>query len=131
VDILPDGRVIVDGDFWLSLDRAGRLFEADGDPIALLEPDGYLVGRDDRNLGRVGLRNASLPGRSTAWLSMNERGEVTRFDEDGAPHPLGIWVGCGAEVRTCTLVTHLVAVLMESRRPQVTFGVGVGVGFWR
>src|SRR5688500_16139775 len=45
VDIMPDGRILFDGHHALTLDVAGRLYEAeDADPLALLEADGRVTG---------------------------------------------------------------------------------------
>ena len=93
-----------------------------------MEPDGRLVGRDDRPLGQVGLHNSSLPGRQTAWLALGDQGDVTRFDDEGGRHADGAWAGCGTSLRTCTLVSHFTLVLAEARRPHVGVGIGIGVG---
>jgi hypothetical protein len=132
IDIMPDGKVLLDGELLFTLDRAGRVYEPDNDPIALLQPDGVLAGAGDTAYGKIGLRNASPPGKVVAWLSIGEQGEVQRFDAEGDPHPDGSWAGCGAAVRACTLTTHIIA-LVESRRPRGygSYGpsVGLGIGF--
>jgi hypothetical protein len=114
-----------------SIDRAGRVFEPDHDPIAVLQADGAVIGRDDAALGIVGLRNASLPGNTTAWLTVGPQGEVIRYDEDGDRHPEGGWSGCETAPRTCTLVTHLIDLEDMRRRPRVGVGIGIGLGFGR
>jgi hypothetical protein len=55
---------------------------------------------------------------------------VVRFDPSGDRSTDGAWTGCeGALLRTCTLVTHLIA-LRGYRNPRGPIvGVGVGVGF--
>jgi hypothetical protein len=131
IDIMPDGKVLADGEHLFTLDRAGRVYEPDNDPIAVLQPDGQLVGTGDTSLGKIGLRNASLPGKAVAWLSLGDQGDVQRFDPEGDPHPDGAWAGCGASVRACTLTTHIIT-LVESRRPRgYGYGpsVGIGIGF--
>jgi hypothetical protein len=131
IDIMPDGKVLSDGEHLFTLDRAGRIYEPDNDPIAVLQADGALVGTGDTSLGKIGLRNASLPGKEVAWLSLGDQGDVQRFDSEGEAHPDGMWQGCGAAVRTCTLATHIIT-LVESRRPRgVGYGpsVGIGIGF--
>ncbi|MBI4700070.1 MAG: hypothetical protein HY744_02710 [Deltaproteobacteria bacterium] len=111
VDVVPEGRVLVGGMHVLSLDRAGRVFDLDADPVALLEVDGSVTGPDDEPLGKVGWGTAARAGEQMAWLVLNDSGEVLRIDEDGAAHSFGIWSGCG-EPRSrvvCTLLTHLFA----------------------
>lgn len=133
VDLLADGRVMIDGDHALTVDRAGRVFEPSGDAVALLEPDGALIGPDDRWMGQVGVRTASLRPRGYAWLSIAPNGAVTRFDEEGERHADGAWSpSCqGNASQTCMLVTHVIEWREEARRPRVGFGVGVGMGFHR
>lgn len=131
VDIQPDGKILVDGEHYATLDRAGRVYDADGQPIALLEPDGRVTGPDDASLGFVGRASASLPGATTAWIALQPTGDVLRFDPEGAPSPMGRWMGqCGATARTlqvCTLVTHLLLVKQQSG-PRIGIGFGFGVG---
>jgi hypothetical protein len=130
VDVMPDGKVLVDGSHMFTIDIAGRVFDVENDAIALLEPDGRLVGKDETSLGQVGLRNASPPGVQFAWLTIDDHGTVVRFDPEGGPHPAGTWSGCGPALRTCTLVTHVMA-LQQARGPRgsrVRFGLGMGVG---
>jgi len=134
VELFPDGKLRINGDHEATLDRAGRLYDADAQPIALLEPDGRVVGPDDAPLGFVGQASASLPGARTAWLAIQPSGEVVRFDDEGAPASMGVWTGgCAASPRAmqvCTLITHVVAVRQaNSPRFGISVGVGVGVGF--
>ncbi|MBN1612807.1 MAG: hypothetical protein JW940_39660 [Polyangiaceae bacterium] len=130
VQILPNGQVVRDGDVLFAVDRVGRVVDEDNDPVALLLPDGRLAGSDGM-LGHVGLNNASPPGASTAWLSLLPNGQVLFFDRDGDREPQGVWRGCQGPVRrTCTLVTHVLALQRESRRSSgPAIGVGLGVGF--
>jgi hypothetical protein len=128
VDVVADGRVMIDGDHAFTIDRAGRVYEPDGDPIAVLQPDGSLVGNDGRMLGQIGVMNAALPGASAAWLTVGPRGEVIRYDDEGERSADGAWMGCGPAVRTCTLVTHLVELREMERRPRVGVGIGIGMG---
>ena len=129
LDLMPDGRVLGNGEHLFTIDAAGRVFDRENDPIALLELDGQLVGKDDANLGRVGLRNASPPGVDYAWLTIDDAGTVVRFDPEGAPMPAGSWSGCGPALRTCTLATHVIAISQSrARRGRVSVGMGMGVG---
>jgi hypothetical protein len=127
-EIMPDGRVIVDGSHAFSIDRAGRVFEPDNSPIAILSPDGRLIGKDDVLLGVVGVHNSSLPGHTQAWLTVGTQGEVIVYDDDGDRKSAGAWTGCGPAVRTCTLVTHVVAMASVRRRGNVGVGFGFGAG---
>jgi hypothetical protein len=130
VEIRPGGEVYVDGDHVWTLDRAGRVVDDDNEAVAILFPDGALVGPDDTVLGHVGLRNAAPPFHSTAWLSLANDGTVIRFDSDGDREGDGKWKGCvGAALRTCTLVTQLVALRNYARQPSTSVGVGIGIGF--
>jgi len=131
-DIMPDGRVLADGEHVFTIDRAGRVYEPDNDPVAVLQPDGRLLGKDEAMLGKIGIRNASPPGREIAWLTVGERGEVVHFDEDGDAHPDGYFQGCGPAVRACTLTAHMVALVEARRRSHRGYygpPIGIGIGF--
>lgn len=126
----PDGKVTEDGDVLFVIDTAGRVYEEDGEPIGVVQADGYLVGRDNVGMGLVGPVTAAFPGQGQAWLSLGPRGEVTRYDTDGARSQDGYWEGCdGPVVQACTLVTHVVALREYVRRPRVSVGVGFGMTF--
>jgi hypothetical protein len=130
IEILPSGQVARDGEVLFAIDRVGRVVDDENDPVALLLPDGRLAGTDGI-LGRVGVNNASPPGATVAWLSLLPDGQVLFFDRDGDREPRGVWQGCAGPMRrTCTLVTHVVALQSEFRRSSgAAMGVGVGVGF--
>jgi hypothetical protein len=130
VELRENGHVLVDGELMFVIDRVGRVANSDYDPYAVLEPDGQLVGTDDLSLGRLGVTNASPPGGVEAWLSVMPDGRVVYFDSDGERSDGGVWRGCGGPVlRTCTLVSQLIAVAnYRGRRSGVGIGVGVGVG---
>jgi len=127
-DLMPDGRVLADGEHLFTIDRAGRVYQPDNDPVAVLQPDGRLLGSDEASLGKIGLRNSSPPGHDFAWLSIGERGEVLRFDPDGDAHPDGVWTGCEPAMRACTLTTHIIALVETRSRRYPMYGPGVGVG---
>lgn len=132
VHVTPDGRLLEDGDVVFQIDRVGRVAKEDGEPVAVLLPDGRLAGEDRILLGHVGLVNASPPGSDTAWLSVTDDGTVIRYDEEGERINEGKWQGCeGEKRRTCTLVTHLV-FMRDYWRPAPRGGVsvGVGIGIW-
>ena len=130
VELHPDGRVFIDGDLTFVVDRVGRVVNDDYDPYAVLLPDGQLVGSNDVSLGRIGVTNASPPGAVEAWLAVLPDGQVLYFDAEGERSSGGAWQGCnGPVLRTCTLVTQLLAVgSYRAARSGVRLGVGVGVG---
>lgn len=135
VDIGPDGKIFINGDHELTVDRGGRVFDVDAQPVALLEPDGHVVGPDDTPLGTVGALHASMPGEANAWLTVTGSGEVIRYDDEGERSTFGVWMGCNATMRahqTCTLITHLVGMRIRDYERQnqggVSIGIGVGVG---
>jgi hypothetical protein len=131
LEIRSDGQVLEGGSLVFVVDRVGRVVDEEYEPVALLFPDGRLAGADDRALGHVGISNAAPPDRHQAWLSVAPDGGVIYYDEDGERTSGGRWSGCeGPAHRTCTLVTHLVAVRSYARRstPGVGIGIGVGVG---
>jgi hypothetical protein len=129
VELRPDGHVLLDGDLLFVIDRVGRVTDDDYEPFAVLQPDGQLVGADSISLGRLGVTNASPPGGVEAWLAVMPDGQVVYFDSDGQRSSGGAWRGCsGAVLRSCTLVTQLLAVQHFYRGPRFGVGVGVGVG---
>lgn len=132
VEITADGRVLEGGKLRYTIDRVGRVTDEDYDALAVLLPDGHVVGTDDRALGYVGVSNASPPFSGQAWVSLLPDGRVVFFHPDGDRGALGQWTGCnGPNRRTCTLVTQLFLVQNLRMAPPYggpTFGVGVGVG---
>jgi hypothetical protein len=127
-ELKADGSVMEDDDVLFRIDQVGRVYEDDGEPVAVLLPNGHLVGNDDVGMGEVGPISASFPGAAFAWLSIGPQGQVIRYDSDGGTYGDGGWDGCaGPVLPTCTLVTHLIALREWERRPRVGVGVGVGV----
>jgi hypothetical protein len=135
IEVARNGAVYVNGDHELTVDRAGRVYEADGTPVALLQADGRLIGPDDEDLGVVGAARASLPGNdAVAWLGLYPTGELVIYGDEGQRLALGVWLGCTDSPRvaqTCVLISHLMAqqLRQRSQAPAMSFGVGVGVGF--
>ncbi len=130
IEITADGKILEDGDHIMSVDRAGRVVDEDNEPVAILLPTGQVAGPDDTALGHVGVTNASPPGSGTAWLSIMPNGTVVRFDADGDRESDGQWFGCrGPAMRTCTLITHVIAVRYYRQQPRTSVGVGIGIGF--
>jgi hypothetical protein len=131
VEIRPDGHVYEDGDLAFVVDRVGRVVDEDFEPLAILFPDGTVVGQDHYAFGHVGISNASPPHRSTAWLAVVPDGNVIYFESDGERRSGGRWQGCAPPaLRTCTYVTHIFAMRDYVRRADsgVSIGVGVGIG---
>lgn len=131
VQLLPDGKVLVDGHHYFTVDPAGRIYDTDNEAVGIVLPDGNIEGSNDAHLGRVGISNASPPGAQTAWLSVLPNGQVTHYDPDGDRSFDGVWQGCtGPKLRTCTLVTHLYTLERASRatNPAMFVGIGIGVG---
>lgn len=131
IEIKPNGYVTEGGRLVFLIDRVGRVVDEDFEPVAILFPEGRVMGTDNYWLGQVGISNAAPPGQATAWLAVLPNGGVMFFDDDGERHAGGRWLGCApAALRTCTLVTHMIALRDYLRRSQsgVSVGVGVGVG---
>lgn len=139
VEIQANGDVLFNGEPELSLDRVGRVYDPEGHPMGLLEPDGRLTGPADEPLGFVGAMSASRPGERTAWVALHPTGEAVVYDGEGGQRLLGVWVGgCHASLsahQVCTLVTHLLGDKMRSRRGVTgmpygpgMMGPGLGVG---
>lgn len=132
IDLRPDGRVFEGGSLVFRIDRVGRIVDDEYEPVALLLPDGRVVGTDDTLLGQVGITNAAPPGEDHAWLTVAPSGQVIYFAQDGTRVAGGTWSGCsGPAHRTCTYVTHLITLQNALRQPNpgVSVGVGFGVGF--
>ena len=128
LQIDTEGRVFEDGTLRFRIDRAGRIVDDDESAVGILFPAGDLVGTSNLFLGRIGISNAAPPHRDYAWLAVLPDGKVQYFDDDGDRSEDGRWQGCeGARHRTCTLVTHLIA-LRRYRGGPPRIGVGVGVG---
>jgi hypothetical protein len=132
IEIKANGQVLEDGDLLYVIDRVGRVTDEDYEPVAVLLPDGHLAGPENRLLGRIGIANAAPPDGAAAWLAILPNGQVVYFDDEGERSNGGVWYGCrGPQQRTCTLVTHLLALRNYSSRQNggVSVGVGIGVGF--
>jgi hypothetical protein len=120
VEVEPDGRVFVNGVPAFGIDRAGRVFDTDGQAVALLRPDGRLLGSGDTDLGTVGATSAATAGARYATLAIAPSGQVIRYADDGDMVALGSWAGCGMyapSLQACMLVTYLVATRYQPYRP--------------
>ncbi len=132
-------EVLVDGDVEIVLDRVGRVYDKLQRPVALLEPDGRLVGINEELRGIVGSSYAALPGKPNAWIAIQPQGQVTKYAGDGAPMMAGQWGGCSYSpfsMQACLLVSYLLFFEKEGDKameqspgiPGVGIGIGVGVG---
>jgi hypothetical protein len=129
IEIRSDGQVLEDGDLLFVVDRVGRIVDKDYDPVAILLPDGRVFGTESHALGQVGVTNAAPPWSAQAWLAVTPDGAVTQFSAEGDRSSLGRWQGCnGPALRTCTLVTHMVALRHYRAEPSSSVGIGVGIG---
>ncbi len=132
VEVFPDGKVMLNETQEITVDRGGRVYDTNNDPVALLEPGGKLVGPGDKRLGNVGILHASEGDEPNAWLSVMPTGEVVRYEDDGGRSSLGVWIGCNQSYtahQTCTLVTHLlVPRILASARNMNTLPTGLGMG---
>lgn len=127
IEIERDGKIIARNSYGnttehlLSIDRGGRVFDVDAKPVALLEPDGRVIGPGETSMGFVGAWSAALPNEQLAWLAIMNTGEVVHFREQGERIPMGVWVGgCNYSLRAhqmCVLVTHVLAMKWREDRP--------------
>lgn len=112
VDLMQDGQVMINGTSRFRIDPAGRVIDAEAQPVALLLPDGRLLGTKGEDLGVVGPVTAAAPGSSYAWLGLLPSGQIVRYDDEGRTQSGGSWMGCGGyapSLQACMLVTYLVA----------------------
>jgi hypothetical protein len=131
VEIRANGQVLEGGDLVFVIDRVGRVVDPEYDPVAILLPDGRIVGTDAQALGQIGVTNAAPPWSNQAWLAVTPEGTVIGFDSDGERAALGHWQGCsGPVLRSCTLVTHLLTLRRHRTAPPSGVHFGVGVGLW-
>ncbi|WP_437675187.1 hypothetical protein [Sorangium sp. So ce131] len=135
IDILPEGKILVNGEHELNLDRGGRVFDLSAEPVALLEGDGRVTGPNEASLGQMGVLHASLPGEKNAWITVARSGAVVRYEDDGERIPFGVWLGCDVTPRAhqaCTLVTHVLGMRIRKLERQNTrepTRIGLGDGF--
>ncbi len=119
VQIAPNGVVTVDGARALTFDRAGRVRDGDGEPYALLEQGGRLVGTDDKVLATVTGASVATAGSSPS-VTVASNGEIAFKDTRGERRG-GAWVGdCARSPSTqsfCSVVAYLVT-LEDLRRQE-------------
>ena len=122
----------VNGRDVFAIDRVGRVVDPDAQPVALLRPDGRLIGAGNVDLGSVGPTAAALPGARYASLAIAPSGQVLRYADDGDMTSVGSWAGCGTYAMTlqaCMLVTLLVATKYQPSRPINTYPTRYGTPY--
>jgi hypothetical protein len=141
VEIAQNGHVFVNDREVFTVDGAGRVFDADSQPIALLRRDGRLVGSGNEDWGAVGPTSAAAPGARYASLAIAPSGQVLQLEDNGDTEPAGAWFGCGLyaqSLQTCMLVTYLVSTRFRPLEPinryrtspfgtPLSPGLGVGI----
>lgn len=133
IDVFPDGRVLLNDNQQMTVDRGGRVWDSNNDAVALLEPTGKVMGPGDKLLGNVGVLHASRGEEAHAWLSVLPSGEVVQYADDGTRTPLGVWVGCSQTYQshqTCTYLSHLLApqIMNSLQNNQTLYPRGYGLG---
>ena len=124
IELYPDGKVIINGREALIIDARGRVMDADSNPVALLRPDGRLIGANNEDWGAVGPTAAALPGTKNVTLAIAPNGQVIRYGSDNEQRPLGSWAGCSTyavTLQACMLVTYLVATYYQPSRPMYRY----------
>jgi hypothetical protein len=113
IELRPSGDVMQDDTLLFRVDRQGRVSDAEGRPVAVLGADGWLVAESDgAPLGFIRPGSASNASQ-TEWIRILPTGEASV-----AGTRLGKWDYCtGAMLRTCTLVTHVIAARELDQRP--------------
>ncbi|UQA61292.1 hypothetical protein [Polyangium aurulentum] len=130
VEVFPDGRILINDEHELTVDRGGRVYDPSHEAVGLLEPDGRLVGPGDKPLGNVGVLHASRAEEANAWISVLPTGEVVRYGDNSERLTLGVWIGCNqsyASHQTCTLISHLLAPKIISAQQSMRYLPGYGM----
>jgi hypothetical protein len=119
VQIASNGVVTVDGQRTLAFDASGRVRDGEGEPYALLEQGGRLVGTDDQVLATVRGASVDTAGSSPS-VTVLPNGEIAFKDEKGERRG-GAWVGeCSRSPNAqsfCSVVAYLVT-LEDLRRQE-------------
>lgn len=117
IEIRPDGEIRNDDGVLFRIDRAGRVSSAEGDPVAVLLPDGRLLSEKDVVLGRISADSSYAPDQQTPSVRILPDGQVVVLSASSEWAPAGQWTYCeGAMAWTCTLVTHIVVASDHDRR---------------
>jgi hypothetical protein len=113
IELRPSGEVMEGEALLFRIDPRGRVSDAKGHPVAVLQADGWLVAeRDGKVLGWIGDGTALAADRRTERIRVLPSGDATVSGQ-----PAGRWDYCtGPMLRTCTLVTHVVAARESGKR---------------
>lgn len=126
IELRPTGEIIEQDTVLFRVDRAGRVSDAEGKPVAVLQSDGWLVAEDETIVGWIGPGTSFRADRQTPLVHVYASGDAVVADGEGAWLPAGRWDYCdGAMLRTCTLVAHMVAARDRAR---ARTGSGSGSG---
>lgn len=113
IELRPSGEVMEGDGLLFRIDARGRVSDENGKPVAVLQRDGWLVAEIDGNvLGWIGDGTALAADRSTERVRILPSGDARVNGQ-----PAGRWDHCtGALLRTCTLVTHVIAARESDKR---------------
>lgn len=119
IELRPSGEVIEDEKLLFRIDRAGRVSDAVGEPVAVLAPDGWLMAEDDAPLGFIGWGASFRANRETPSVRVLPSGHALVAVGAEGWRDAGRFTYCeGAMLRTCTLVAHVVAARDAAQRPR-------------
>lgn len=113
IELRPSGEVMAGDALLFRIDARGRVSDANGKPVAVLQADGWLVAESDgKVLGWIGDGTALAADRRTERVRVTPSGDATVSGQ-----PAGRWDYCtGRMLRTCTLVTHVIAARESGKR---------------
>jgi hypothetical protein len=93
--------------------------DAEGEPVAVLGRDGWLVAEDDTPLGFIGWGASFRADRETPSVRVAPSGHALVAIGSGGWRPAGRFTYCeGPMLRTCTLVAHVVAARDAAQQPR-------------
>jgi hypothetical protein len=129
VELRPSGEVFVEDELVFRFDGAGRISDAQGERVAVLMPDGYLIAEDDDEdkLAWVGAGASFVGTEHEPGVYVFPTGQVFLADADGEWFGGGYWVHCdGPLFWTCTLVTHVISARDRAQGKGSSSGSGAG-----
>ena len=129
VELRPSGEVFIEDELVFRFDRSGRITDAQGERVAVLMPDGYLIAEDDDEdkLAWVGAGASFIGAEHEPGVYVFPTGQVFVADKDGEWFGGGQWAYCdGPLLWTCTLVTHVIASRDRARGKGSSSGSSAG-----
>lgn len=113
IELRPSGEVMEGDTLLFRIDARGRVSDEKGKPVAVLQADGWLVAESDGHvLGWIGEGTALAADRRSERVRVTPTGDATVNGQ-----PAGRWDYCsGPMLRTCTLVTHVIAARETAKR---------------